>query len=95
LRFIEPQHDVALLDAIALLHAQFANHAARRVLDLLDVRIDNELARGDHRARQFGRRGPAADAADKHERCRRPHEKMAVNGAPVHGQTSPFPVRER
>ena len=45
----------------------FADHAAGRVLHLLDVGIDDERALRDHRAGDFGGRRPAADA-DRQER---------------------------
>ena len=41
---VEAHHDVALLDAVAVAHAQLADDAAGRVLDLLDVGIDDDRA---------------------------------------------------
>jgi hypothetical protein len=81
LRFIEPQQDIARLDAIAVFHEKLAHHAARRMLNLLDVRVDDKLARRDHCTREFGRRCPAADAEDEHDGSRSAHEKMTVDGA--------------
>ena len=52
------------LTAVAVLDAKVADDAAGRVLHLLDVGIDDELARRDHRAGDLGRRRPADDAAD-------------------------------
>ena len=52
---------------IAVLDPKIADHAARRVLHLLDVAVDHELARRDHRARDFGPRAPAQGDAGKHE----------------------------
>ena len=78
LGLVEPHHDVARLDVVAFLDPELADHAAGRVLDLLDVGIDDELARRDHGAGDLGRRRPAADAADQQRRRRRrPASEMA------------------
>ena len=42
---VEPHHDIAGLDGIAVAHPHFADHAAGRVLHLLDVRIDDDCPR--------------------------------------------------
>ena len=47
---VEPHQEVAGLYLVAVLHAQLADHAAGRVLDLLDVRFDDDRARRDQRA---------------------------------------------
>ena len=62
-RLIQAHEQVAGLDLIPVAHEQFADNTAGWVLHLLDVRIDHETARGDHRAGDFGRAGPAADSA--------------------------------
>ena len=65
---VEPHHDLAGLDQIAIAREQFADDAAGRVLHLLDVGFDHDLARRDQRARDFRGRGPAAEAAGQHQR---------------------------
>ena len=53
--------EVAGLDAVAVSHAQLADHAAGRVLDLLDVRFNDDRARRDQGAGDLDGGGPAAD----------------------------------
>ena len=65
LRLVEAHQDVAGLDVIALAHPQLADDAADRMLNLLDVALDDELTRGDHGAPDLGEGRPAADAADE------------------------------
>ncbi len=65
LRLVEPYDDVALLDTVAVLDVEGADHAARRVLHFLDVAVDHELARRDDRARDLAERAPAED--DEHQ----------------------------
>ena len=75
---VEPDDDVAGLHLIAVAHVQLGDDAAGRVLHLLDVGIDDELALRDHRAGEFAGRGPAADAADQQARSpTSADEKMA------------------
>src|SRR5439155_17045528 len=66
LGWIQPQQDIAGLDPVALLDAQLGDDAAGRVLDLLDVRIDDEKSGCDDGARELcGRRPAAHPAADQ------------------------------
>ena len=44
LRVIERDHDVAGLDLLALAHIELADDAAGRVLHLLHVGVDDQLA---------------------------------------------------
>ncbi len=60
---VEPHHDIACLDQVAVAHAHFADHPAGRVLHLLDVGIDHHLPRRDQRPRDRHGGAPAADAA--------------------------------
>src|SRR2546423_1320031 len=53
---VELDDDVAYIDDIAVAHAQFGDHAAGRVLHLLDVGVDDELALRDDRAGEFAGR---------------------------------------
>ncbi len=53
------------LTSLAVAHAQLADHAAGRVLHLLDVGIDDQLAWRDHRAGELRRRRPAAKPDDQ------------------------------
>src|SRR4029077_8870004 len=46
---VEPHHDIAGLDGVAVAHAHFADHAAGRVLHLLDVGIDDYRPRRNQR----------------------------------------------
>ena len=48
-------------NALAVAHQQLADDAASQVLHLLDVGVDDDRSRCDHRAGQLGGRGPAAD----------------------------------
>ena len=50
---VEAHHDIALLDAVAVAHQQFADDAAGRMLHLLDVRIDDDGAGRDQGAGQL------------------------------------------
>ena len=60
--------------SLALLDQDLPDHAAGRVLHLLDVRFDHDGAGRDHRAGQLGGRRPAADAADEQHGDRQSHE---------------------
>src|SRR5581483_296272 len=64
-RVVEPDENVALLDAVAVAHAQFTDDAAGRVLDLLDVGVHHDLSWRDDSPRQRHGTGPAADAERK------------------------------
>ena len=66
-RIIEHKQHVACFNAVAIAHFDRANNAAGRVLDLLDVAIDHDEARGDHRACQIGHRRPAAETETKQQ----------------------------
>src|SRR6185437_6643854 len=62
-RFVEPHHNVACFDMIAVTHPHFAHDAAGRMLHLLDVRIDDERTLRDECAGNLSRGRPAADPA--------------------------------
>jgi hypothetical protein len=62
-RLVELHQEVARFDGGAVLDEDLADDAARRVLDLLDVRVDGDLPRGDHRAGERGGRSPDAEPA--------------------------------
>ena len=62
---VEPDDDIAGLHLIAVAHVQLGHDAAGRVLHLLDVGVDDELALRDHGAGEFAGRRPS-------RRCRRP-----------------------
>ena len=51
------------LTLVAVADPQLADDAAGRMLDLLDVRVDDEAARRDHGAGELGRRRKPADPA--------------------------------
>ena len=61
-RFVELDENLPRLHVIAVMHEQFADHAAGGVLHFLDVGIDDDVARRDQRAGDFRGRGPAAEA---------------------------------
>ena len=63
---VQAHQHVARMHGASVAHAQFADDAARGVLDLLDLRLDHEEARGDDRPRELDPRRPQADA--EHER---------------------------
>src|SRR5207302_11473396 len=69
-------HVSAGLDAIAVAHPDLADHAAGRMLHLLDVGIDHHRTRRDQRARNLHRRGPAAEPAGEHQHQRKPDDQM-------------------
>ena len=73
---VEPHHDIAGLDDIAVAHAHFADHAAGRMLHLLDVGIDHHRARRDQRARNRHRRSPAAKPAGQHQHQHQADDQM-------------------
>src|SRR3954454_20038000 len=66
---VEPHDDVAGLDHVAVMRTQLADHAAGRVLHLLDVGFDHDLARRDQRAGNLHGGRPAAetDGQDQHD----------------------------
>ena len=73
---VETHHDIAGLDDIAVAHPDLADHAAGRVLHLLDVGIDHHRTRRDQRARNLHRRGPAAEPAGQNQHQRKPDDQM-------------------
>jgi len=73
---VEPHHDIAGLDQHAVAGADFADHAAGRVLHFLDVGIDDDGARRDQRARDLRGRGPAAEAAGQNHHHRKADDEM-------------------
>ena len=78
---VEPHHDIAGLDEIAVAHPHLADHAAGRVLHLLDVGIDHDRARRDQRAGDLRRRGPAAEPAGQHQDQREADDQMRADRA--------------
>jgi hypothetical protein len=64
---VEANENVAGLHPVAVAHPQLADHAAGRVLHLLDVRIDDDRALRDQRAGNLRRRRPAPNS-DRQER---------------------------
>src|SRR6202035_3719851 len=63
---VEPDQNIAGLDPIAVVHAHLADHAAGRMLHLLDVGIDDDGALRDQGARDLRGRSPAAQAERQH-----------------------------
>src|SRR5205085_565582 len=59
---------------------QLAHHAAGRMLDLLHIRIDDQLARRDHSARELGGDRPAADTAHQQEAGCHSEQEMPIDG---------------
>ena len=53
-RIVEPYENIAGLDAVAVAHAELANNAAGRMLDLLHVGIDDDRAWRDERTGRSG-----------------------------------------
>ena len=76
-RIVEAHQHLPRLHLAAVMHQNFPDHAAGRMLHLLDVQFDHDGAARDHRARQFAGRGPGAEAADQQH-----HDGDAD---PVHG----------
>src|SRR5262249_36990526 len=62
-RIVEPDDDLALFDHAAFLDEDLPDHAAGRMLHLLDARLDDDVAGSDHGAGDVRAGGPAADAA--------------------------------
>src|SRR5207237_9125787 len=58
---VETHQNIALLDAVAVANIQLADNAAGRMLDLLDVGIDDDRALRNQRSGQRHGAGPAAD----------------------------------
>jgi hypothetical protein len=59
--FIEPQHDVAGTHPAAVTHQHLADDPTGQVLHLLHVGIDDDRPGRNHRARELGGCGPAAE----------------------------------
>ncbi len=59
---IKLNENLSRLDVVAVMHEQFADHAAGGVLHLLDIGVDDDIARRNQRAGNFRGRGPAAEA---------------------------------
>src|SRR3954451_1441124 len=76
---VEPHHDIARLDLVAVARPQFADDTAGRVLHLLDVRVDDEAARRDHGAGQLGCRRKPADAAGEKRHDRETAKQVAAD----------------
>ncbi len=64
-RFIEPDHDIAGADPIAVAGENLAHHASCRMLNLLDVTVDHDRSGRDNRSGQLRHHGPAAKTAHK------------------------------
>ncbi|MNL45180.1 hypothetical protein D3C87_1678060 [compost metagenome] len=62
-RIVETDQQLILLDLVAVADLQLADDASGRVLDLLDVAVDDKLAGRDHGARPCRRDGPDPDRA--------------------------------
>ena len=91
---VEPHHDIALLDLIAFLDQQLAHDTPCRVLDLLDVAVDHQLARRDHRPRDLRRGGPATDPDhEKSDGCETQDQGLArrMLNARQHGHDGVLP----
>ena len=73
---VEPHHHVAGLDEIAVMRAHFADHAAGRMLDFLDVGFDHDRSRRDQRAGDLRGRCPAAEPAGQNDDHRQPDDQM-------------------
>src|SRR3954452_24871505 len=61
LGFVETDQNIACVYPITLSYAQFSNHAAGRMLNFLDARVDYHHALTHDRTRQLGGRGPTAN----------------------------------
>src|SRR5215213_8645877 len=79
LRVVELDHHVAGVDQVAVACPQFGDDAAGRVLHLLHIGIDDELALRDHRAGKFASRSPSAEAADQQQNDHQADQDMAPN----------------
>jgi hypothetical protein len=77
LRLIETDDNLACLDARSVAYAQLANDAAGRMLDFLNIAVDNELTLSDHSTGELSGRGPAADASHQ-QRDRRAAGQQVV-----------------
>ena len=75
---IEPHHDIAGLDQIAVMRAQFADDAAGRMLDLLDAGFDHDRSRRDQRTRRFR---PSTPSRRAHPPAARPPSGRRSNAA--------------
>src|SRR6266702_2959056 len=81
---VEPHHDVARLDHVAVVGTDLADHAAGRMLHLLDVGFDHDLAGRDQRAGDLNRRRPAAEADGQNQHDRDPEDQVKPDRLP-HG----------
>ena len=74
---VEPHHDVAGLDEVAVANARSSPTTPPvGMLDFLDVGIDHDRARRDQRAGYLRRRCPAAETAGENEDDGKPDDQM-------------------
>ena len=66
LRRIETDESIARLHLVSIPHADLFDDAARRVLKLLHIAVDDDAPCGDHRAGELGRECPYANTSDEH-----------------------------
>ena len=64
---VETHDHIAGFDPVAVMHLEFADHAAGGMLHFLDVGIDDDRTLRDHGALDLRGRRPAADAARQQE----------------------------
>ena len=55
---VQPQQELARLHPAAILHIDVGDNASGRMLDILDVRLHDEIAGHDDRSRERHERGP-------------------------------------
>src|SRR4051812_5524414 len=79
---VEPHHDVAGLDHVAIASTHLADDAAGRMLDLLDVGFDHDLTRRDQSARNLHRRPPAAEADQEDQHDPKPEHQVEPDRLP-------------
>ncbi|MNZ68324.1 hypothetical protein D3C78_865890 [compost metagenome] len=77
---VEAHDHIAGLHPVALVHQNFTDDTAARVLHLLAVGIHHQMAGGNHRAGKIGRRGPPADTTQQHNASGKTGKKMFADG---------------
>src|SRR3954453_20860815 len=79
---VEPHHDVAGLDHVAIARTHLADHAAGRMLHLFDIGPDDDLTRRDQRARNLHRPSPAAEADQEDQHDPKPEHQVKPDRLP-------------
>jgi hypothetical protein len=82
LRFVEANKKVAGSDVVVVTHRDLRDHASGGMLNLLQIILYYELAGSDDRSRNFRRRGPPPNSADKQKHRNKATDNVASDRSP-------------